>query len=172
MPYQWSQSEDGTARWHLRLWPHRSLPPKGFVTFISITAGLMLVPLLAVLGSAVLWGLLPFVVGTIWLIWHFLQRSYKDGELRENLTLWPDQMELVRSTPRKPDQSWQANPYWVRVDIHPKGGPVPHYLTLSGSGREVELGAFLSPEERKTLFTELTDRLRQMDINAPDHTPH
>jgi len=55
---------------------------------------------------------------------------------------------------------WEANPYWVRVALHAKGGPVPNYLTLSGGGREVELGAFLSPPERVELKSLLERELR------------
>ena len=50
---------------------------------------------------------------------------------------------------------WQANPYWVRVTLHETGGRVPQYLTLSGNDREVEIGAFLSPEARLVLAAEL-----------------
>jgi uncharacterized membrane protein len=32
---------------------------------------------------------------------------------------------------------------------------VPHYVTLRGKGREVEIGAFLSEEERIALFEDL-----------------
>ncbi len=167
MPYEWTASRtDGARRWTLTAWPHRSLPPQGFATFIGVTAVLMLVPLLAVLGTVLLWGLLPFVVATIWLIWHFLRRSYADGALCEVLDLTSDHIELTRTNPRGPEQHWQANPYWVRADIHAAGGPVPHYLVLTGAGRTVELGAFLAPEERVALFAELSDRLRGMDINA------
>ena len=42
--------------------------------------------------------------------------------------------------------------------MHETGGPVPHYVTLSGNGREVEIGAFLSEEERVELFSELQAR--------------
>ena len=168
MPYRWTQqpTTPGTPNWHLCLWPHRSLAPKGFVVFIGITAALFALPLIAVLGSPVLWGLLPFLVGTVWLTWYFLQRSYTDGTLREDLALWPDRIQLTRTDPRKPQQCWQANPYWVRADIHERGGPVDNYVTLSGSGRTVELGAFLSPKERISLYRDLSDRLRRLDINA------
>ena len=166
MPYQWTQPRTADTLWHLRLWPHRSLPPAGFVTFVGITSALLLVPLIAVLGSPVLWGLLPFLVGTVWLIWHFLQRSYTDGSLREDLELCPDRLKLIRTNPRGAIQSWQANPYWVRVELHATGGPVDNYVTLSGSGRAVELGAFLSPDERAELYRDLSDRLHRLDINA------
>jgi uncharacterized membrane protein len=37
---------------------------------------------------------------------------------------------------------------------------VPNYLTLSGGGREVELGAFLTPVERVELKDTLESALR------------
>ncbi|MCB1513056.1 MAG: DUF2244 domain-containing protein [Hyphomicrobiaceae bacterium] len=40
-----------------------------------------------------------------------------------------------------------------------RDGPVEDYLTLAAQGREVELGAFLTPEERRELDRELRHRL-------------
>ena len=169
MPYEWTKptpQAEPAPDWQLCLWPHRSLPPEGFAIFIGVTFLLLLIPLFAVLGSPVLWGLLPFVMGALALTWFFIRRSYADAELREDLLLWPDRLELVRTNPRGAPQSWEANPYWVRVEMHEKGGPVQNYVTLSGAGRMVEIGAFLSPEERIELFRSLNDRLRRLDINA------
>jgi uncharacterized membrane protein len=57
------------------------------------------------------------------------------------VTLWDDLIRIERHEPRRREPlDWEANPYWVRVALHAKGGPVPNYLTLSGGGREVELG--------------------------------
>jgi uncharacterized membrane protein len=39
---------------------------------------------------------------------------------------------------------------------------VPNYVTLSGAGREVEIGAFLSEDERKALYGELSDRVAKL----------
>ena len=47
----------------------------------------------------------------------------------------------------------------MQVRLHQTGGPVPNYLTLKGDGREVELGAFLSEEERLALRDDLHQRL-------------
>lgn len=173
MPYEWDKELIGApeisgASSHadgappaaiLHAWPYRSLPRKGFVTFIAITCALVLVPLMAVVGSPILWGLLPFVGGAIGLLWLLLERSYKDGSILEELRLWPDRIEITRHEPRGPDRHWDANPYWVRVELHPRGGPVENYLTLKGGPRDVELGAFLTPEERLRLKDELSDAL-------------
>lgn len=153
MPYEWLPPEGETRRLHL--WPYRSLPRRGFVGFIAATATLFALPLLAVLGSPVLWGLLPFLVLAVAGLWHALQRSYRDGEILEELTLGPERIHLVRHGPRGQRREWEANPYWVRLTLHAEAGPVPNYLTLAGSGREVEVGAFLSEEERIALAGEL-----------------
>ena len=154
MPYEWSPPAPAAPQ-KLALWPYRSLPRKGFAGVISFAALMLLIPLLAVIGSPVLWGLLPFFAIAVWGLWMALQRSYRDGEVLEELTLSPDRVDLVRHAPRKPVQRWQANPYWVQVVVHPTGGPVPHYVTLKGGAREVEIGAFLSEDERKALGAEL-----------------
>lgn len=158
MPYEWIETE-GDDRAELHLWPYRSLPRKGFVAFIAATATLLALPLVAVLGTAILWGLLPFLVAAVAGVWWALARSYREGETTEVLVLRQDRIGLTHRAPDGTERHWQANPYWVRVHLYPEGGPVPSYLTLKGEGREVELGAFLSEEERKTLAADLRTHL-------------
>lgn len=160
MPYQWlPPSDDGQ---HLHLWPHRSLPKAGFVWFMGGTVALIAVPLLSVLGSPALWSLLPFVALAVAGLWVALSRSYRDGEIVEDLALAPGRITLTRHGPRGRHQAWEANPHWVRVTLHPTHGPVPDYLTLQGGPREVELGAFLAPDERRALAGELRAALTAM----------
>ena len=144
------------------LWPYRSLAPQGFVWFISLTAGLLTIPLLALLGTAALWALLPFVMATIGAIWFSLTYSHRSAQLLEELCLWPDHMALVRVNPNGDSQVWEANPYWVSTSH--RDDPVEHYLTLTGGEREVELGSFLSPDERRQLEDRLNLSLRQIGV--------
>lgn len=160
MPCRWTPAT-ATMPERLHLWPYRSLPRRGFVAFISITAILLALPLLAVLGSPILWGLLPFLLAAIAGVWLALERSYRDALITEELTLTEDLVTLIRLGPKGKRQDWQANPHWVKVCLYPTSGPVPEYLTLRGNGREVELGAFLTPEERLALRNELQEKLRQ-----------
>lgn len=144
-----SRGDHGTPRLRLSLTPHKSLTPEGFVWFIGATAALIAIPLLSILGNPVFWFLLPFILGALWAIWAALQRSWRDHEIREELVIWDDLVRLERFEPRRNTPlDWEANPYWVRVNLHAKGGPVPNYLTLQGGPREVEIGAFLTPPER------------------------
>ena len=161
MPYEWSSPPPhDTPDWRLSLWPYRSLLRKDFVIFIGATIALLGLPLLAVLGSPVLWGLLPFFALALWGIWFALNVSYKRGEVLEELSVQDDTARLMRQNPDKTQQIWEANRHWVRVHLHPEGGPVPNYITLRGGPREVELGRFLDENERLALYHDLRRALQ------------
>lgn len=153
MPYRWSDTPEGPEI--LTLTAHRSLPPRGFAAVILITVAFLTLPLLSVLGTAVLWWMLPFLGAAVWALWAALRRSYKDGEVSEDITRAGDILTLIHRPARGDDLSWECNIYWVRAELHKEGGPVPNYVTLSGNGRQVELGRFLSEDERKDLFNEV-----------------
>ena len=129
--------------------------------FIGLTAAFLAIPLMGLLGTIVLWGLLPFLLGALWAVWAGLRRNQRDLSLYEVLVLSHDQIKITRHNPNGPLQEWDANPYWVELNLHPKG-KVENYITLRGSDREVELGAFLSPEERLELHDELSQKLARL----------
>lgn len=158
MPYEWSESRQPET---LSAWPYRSMPKRGFFAIMVMAMGFIAIPLMAVLGTVVLWGILPFAIFAIGGLYMAIMRNYRDSDLLEELTLGETRVALVRHNPRGPKQEWEANPHWVQVHLHPKGGPVENYVTLTGGGREVEIGAFLSEEERVALYDDLRVRLRQ-----------
>ncbi len=162
MPYEWTPEHPrDTSHWELSLWPYRSLLRKDFVLFIGGTAALVSLPLLTLLGQAVLWGLLPFFGLMIAGVWYALHVSYRRGEVLEELRVDDTHAHLTRFNPKGDRQEWHANRYWVTVHLHPKGGPVENYITLRGGDREVEIGAFLDAEDRLALYDELKAALRR-----------
>lgn len=183
MPYRWNtetgeapevsgaslHADGGPPLARLDLSAHNSLSPGGFVIFFGATFGLVLVPLLAVVGSPVLWALLPFVGVAMAAMWWALKRSWADKSVTEALLIWSDHVELSHVPARGPRLSWQANTYWVRPQLHALRGPLKAYITLRGSpdGREVELGSFLSEEERRVLFADLARVLSEAARSVP-----
>ena len=151
MPYQWSETSEESV---LTLWPHQSMTPQGFTWFIGATALMLTLPLLAVLGSAVAWVLMVFFLATIAGVWRAITANQQARATEERLTLTETSVGLVHRPPKGEALSWEANPHWVTVNLR-HDGPVENYLTLRGGGREVELGAFLTPEEREELYGEL-----------------
>ena len=156
MPYEWSSPPPhSTPDWSLSLWPYRSLLRRDFVLFMGATAAIIALPLIVVIGSAVLWGLLPFFAIAFAGLWMALNATYRSGEVLEELEVTADTARLTRHDPDGKRRDWTANRYWVSVHLHPKGGPVANYITLRGGDREVELGAFLDEKERLVLYDDL-----------------
>jgi uncharacterized membrane protein len=172
MPYDWDipltkaptpnapgHAEGAVPIARLHVWPFRSLPKRGFVFIIAMAFVATLIPVSAFIGTLALWWLLVPGLGALVALWWFIDKNYRDGEILESLEIWPDLIRLTRDGPYGRHAEWEANPYWVSLHLHPKGGPVPDYVTLKGGGREVEIGAFLSEAERPRLHEELRQAL-------------
>lgn len=157
MPYTLTTDPRGDVR--LRLWPHNTLPARGFAWVIAITGAALLLPLLALLGTPFLWGLLPFAGLVLWALWYALRRNWRDRQILEEMRLGRTQVSLRHVSPDGTVLEWQADPHWVALRLTPRGGPVENYLTLTGGGKAVELGAFLTPEERAALHDDLSQHL-------------
>lgn len=154
MPYEWTTRPDATEQ-EMRLWPHQSLPARGMAAFVLTTFAMILIPVVTLLGSPVLWGLLPFVLLAVWGLYYALQRNHHALKIVEVLTLDDTAAQLVRTEPSGATRQWQCNRYWTTISKYEKDGPIPNYVTLKGEGREVEIGSFLSEDERIALYDEL-----------------
>ena len=148
----------------VELWPYNSLKPKGFVLFLGITFALISIPLFNILGTKVFWGLFPFLFVTVTGVWFALRKSLNDRQILEQLTLSKEEIILVRQDPSGEQRQWVCSPYWAKLKMYEKDGPVSNYITLTGNGREVELGSFLDEEERKNLYCELSSLLNKLNV--------
>ena len=159
MPYDIRNDIKNTQIKIIEVWPYNSLKPKGFVLFLGSTFVLISLPLFNVMGTTVFWGLLPFLLVAFMGVWFALRQSLNDRQILEQLTLSKEEIALIRQNPTGEHKSWVCSPYWAKLKIYETEGPVANYITLTGNGREVELGAFLSEDERKTLYEELEQLL-------------
>ncbi len=150
----------------LTLWPNRSLTPQGSAGFLSLFAVCLFIPLLPLLGTAAAWALLPFLAGMLLAVYAAIRRSFADGRLVEELRLWPDLITVERREPRGAVRRWHADPNWVRLRLL-ENARIEKYLTLEGNGREIELGAFLSPEEREQVHADLRAAFARLGAPRP-----
>ena len=169
MPYNWSTApyqanyvakSTGEPGLCLHLSSYNSLTKKDFVHFITITSIMMLIPIFAFLGHSFLWIIAGALGLTLCGVWIALKSSWHRGKVFEELELWSDYVELKRINPNGSIQKWSANPYWTEINLTEKDGPVRNYLMLRGSGRTIEIGAFLSEDERPILAQDLRDAFR------------
>ena len=148
------------------LWPHRSLSRRGF-GWVMLCLGVGLaIPLMSVWGTPVAWALSPFLIGALGLVYAMIEMNYRAGRLREDVRIWPDLMAVERREPKGRVRRWAANPYWVTLELTDTRA-MERYLTLKGGGRTIELGAFLTPEERTALAEELRGALARARAAAP-----
>ena len=159
MPYDIRENVKDSQIKIIEVWPYNSLKPKGFVFFLGSTFVLISFPLFNVLGTTVFWGLLPFLLAAFMGVWFALRRSLNERQILEQLTLSKEEIALIRQNPKGEHKRWVCSPYWAKLKIYQTEGPVTNYITLTGNGREVELGAFLTEDERKTLYGELEQLL-------------
>jgi len=136
------------------LWPHQSMTSLGLGTVLIVTCAGLCLPLFPVLGTAVFWGLLPFMLLTFLGLCCAIWRNGRNLRISEVLSVWRDEVRVERREPTGRIRRWMAPPIEVRVRLH-KDARIEDYLTLTGAGREIELGAFLAPEERVSLAGEV-----------------
>lgn len=153
----WRDRRD-TPLYRVELWPNQSLTRTGLTSVLVISAVMLAVPLFSVAGTAVFWGLVPFLALAFWALWYGIRRNARNLDLSETLTIWRDDVRVERREPDGTLRRWQSEPMAVRIALR-KDAKIEEYLTLSGAGREIELGAFLSPEERVSLADEVEQAL-------------
>jgi uncharacterized membrane protein len=135
----------------LRLWPNRSLSKKDFVSTICFTSIGILIPIIPFIGTVQLFAILPFSLGTLLLLIIMIKLNYKSGKLYEKIRIETNLITVKRFEPNGIVKTWNSNPYWTKIKLYKESEKVENYLTLSGNGKEIEIGSFLAPKERLEL---------------------
>jgi len=150
---QWRERRDQPI-YRVELWPNQSMTRPGYWSFMGISACFLALPLFMAAGTPIFWGLAPFMGGALWAVWYAIRKNARNLQMCETLWLWRDEMRVERREANGRIRRWQAEPLRVRIRLH-QDARIEDYLTLTGGGREIELGAFLAPEERVQLADEL-----------------
>jgi uncharacterized membrane protein len=82
------------------------------------------------------------------LLYILVRLNYRAAKIRENIKIWPNLIEIKRYEADGTKKEWRANPFWTKINIYTESQKIENYLTLKESGREIELGSFLAPNER------------------------
>jgi Integral membrane protein (DUF2244). len=73
MPYTWNDNSNDVTELHL--WPHQSLPAHGFTATILGIFALSTIPLYGLIGTVLLWEILPFMLLALGAMWYALRRN-------------------------------------------------------------------------------------------------
>ena len=151
----WKNNEDPTFL-RMRLFPNRSLDVLGTKVVSGIMACGFLLPIIPFIGSSIGITLTIFSGLTFFLFLSLLQKNFHQGSTFEEILISKHKIIVVHKEKNKEKETWEGNPYWTKVNVDIHNPKLKNYLTLAGKGRHIELGAFLSPDERM----ELRDRIQ------------
>jgi len=135
------------ARFSAKLMPHRSLSPRGFVILMAAICTVSFVAGFAFFLAGA-WPVFCFFGLDVALIYWAFKANYASARLYETVDITEDELVVRRFEPRRPAMTWTFQPYWVRVELTEEEdtcGP----LYLKSHGRRLQIGAFLSADERK-----------------------
>lgn len=147
---------------HFVLTPNRSLSWRGNLVFV---ASITLIAMSIAIGFALLglWLVLPFAGLEVGLLFIALYITALKGHCREELKIDKDRVVLSRARVSSCSHLEVAAEFqraWVRVQLKGSGHAwYPSRLLLGSHGKSVELGRFLSDEERVSLAQELANVL-------------
>ena len=85
----------------------------------------------------------------------------RDGERREVITFAGERLVVERGW-REPQERFEFNRHWVRVDLAPSDRRhQPRRLLVGASGESMELGRFLTEGERESFARMLINALKK-----------
>lgn len=139
------------------LYPRRSLGRRGYLILSAGTATIIgLYGLVFLMIGA--WPIFGFLGGEWLLFWYLFTRHHRGNARSERIRLYADHLVLERRDAKGAVVTEQLQPYWLNVILERADEP-DNALFLRSHGRSFEIGAFLSPEERRDLARELQDVL-------------
>jgi uncharacterized membrane protein len=156
----------GPVLFDATLSPNRSLSRRGLVLLLGLVVmANAVVGLKFWLSGA--WLVLPFLGLDVLAIVVAFQLSLRGGRLTERIVLDGDGLRVDHIAPGGAVKTWRFEPYWARVTLLPDRY-AGHRLTITSHGKGVQIGDFLSPDEREELAGALSTALRDHRARAPD----
>jgi len=139
------------------LYSHRSLGPRGFLILMLAIGSISFVTGLVFLMMGA-WPIMGFFGLDVLLVYIAFRLNYRAGRAFELIELTRETLKLTQVAPTGDRQTFEFNPYWVRVQFseRPDGRT---RLSLTSHGSELEFGRLLNDEERRDFAATLRGAL-------------
>jgi uncharacterized membrane protein len=140
--------------------PHRSLPHLGFLVLmiafgtVSFITGVMFM----LTGAWPVFGF--FGLDVLLLYWAF-RLNYRAARAYEEVEVTCARLTVRKVSPQGRVREWALNPLWVRlIKVAHEDFGIEKLLLVS-RGRQLAIGAFLSPDEKESFAAELNKALSE-----------
>ncbi len=126
--------------------PNASLSPRGFKR-VMIAFSLFALSLGLLFFSIGAWPIVGFLGLDILLVYGLLKLNYRRAHRYERLRLTESGLTVERVKPGAAREKLDIEPTWLQINMD---DPPEHesQLILRSHGKEIKVGAFLTPEER------------------------
>jgi uncharacterized membrane protein len=137
--------------------PHRSLPRWGFILLI-VSFAIALAAIGLSFWSLGAWPVAGFCGLEAFLVWGAFELNYRSGRRLETVRLDDAALRIDRIAPNGRSRYWTFEPGWVRITVEQEHDQ-SNRLVLSSHGRRLQIGAFLTDDERGNLADALNTAL-------------
>ncbi len=131
------------------VYPHRSLGPTGFLALMAVlSACSFTIGLVFYLSGA--WPVVGFLGLDVLIVYVAFRLNYRAARAYETVRLTPEALEIAKVDAHGRRRSATLQPYWLAVDMDDPPRRDSR-LTLRTHGRRLEIGGFLTPDEKLDL---------------------
>lgn len=148
-----------------KLTPHRSLDARGKRIVIALVAGLALILGLAFFSMGA-WPIIGFMGLDVVAIAVALHVSLRQGKRCEQITLWPDQLEILVIDVNGSRDLRRFDPKQVRLLLTRDENEKTQTMCLRNGKEAIEIGAFMHPDEKSSFARAFGTALRRARVAA------
>jgi uncharacterized membrane protein len=141
------------------VYPHRSLGPTGFLVLMAaLCACSFTVGLIFFLSGA--WPVVGFLGLDVLVVYAAFRLNYRAARAYETVRLTAAELEIIQVDVRGHGRRATFQPYWMAIDMDDPPRRDSR-LTLRSHGRRLEIGRFLTPQEKLDLARALRRALAE-----------
>lgn len=142
------------------LTPHRALSRRGLRIVVAVIAVLASIPgiIFFALGA---WPIVGFLGLDVLAVYWAFSASMRDGRRREQITLWPDALEILATGGNGRVTRSEFAPFHVRLVIDRDFEERTTRLRLRQDERELVIASFLNPEDKASFAKAFGSALRK-----------
>lgn len=161
-PASGPESETAQARPLLDvvMYPHRSLGPTGFLVLMAALCACSFVVGLAFILSGA-WPVVGFLGLDVLVVYVAFRLNYRAARAYETVRLTRGALEITKVDAGGRRRCATLQPYWLAVEIDDPPDRDSR-LTLRSHGRRLEIGGFLTPDEKLDLARALRRALDEV----------
>lgn len=127
---------------------------------IAFTAVMVSIPGLTFYAMGA-WPVVGLLGLDVLILWWALSTSLKAGDAYEEITLWPDALDVRQVNARGKQTALSFNPFYVRLSVVRDGEGRVTALRLSTRGHQTEIGRFLTPYDKDQFAKAFGDALHR-----------